>query len=79
VVTDRLLGTRSYLAEPEREVGVSVNLPRIMVLGPQAPSPAPVEQNQDRFIKPIGSDEPTLVLFHAGRRGRLRPQYERFE
>ena len=27
MVIDRLLGTRSYLAEPEREVGVSVNLP----------------------------------------------------
>ena len=37
MVIDRLLGTRSYLAESEREVGVSVNLPRIIVLGPQAP------------------------------------------
>jgi len=42
------------------------------VLGPQASPPARAQRNQEQLFEPL--DETELVLFDAGRRGRLRSQ-----
>jgi len=51
----------------------------IVVLGPQASSPARVERNQLGAAEGLGVDATQLAALDASRRGRLRSQDEQLK